>query len=90
MDMLNAFDERPEVIQVLIGFDDGTLYTSKSVTSLPDGWYAPDRPWYKNAMLTDKPVISNPYEYKITNNPCISVSFKITKVQYVLTITFQH
>ena len=78
MDMLNAFDERPEVIQVLIGFDDGTLYTSKSVTSLPDGWYAPDRPWYKNAMLTDKPVLSNPYIDGITKNPCISVSFKIT------------
>ena len=78
MDMLNAFDERPEVIQVLIGFDDGTLYTSKSVTSLPDGWYAPDRPWYKNAMLTDKPVLSNPYIDSITETPCISVSFKIT------------
>ena len=78
MDMLNAFDERPEVIQVLIGFDDGTLYTSKSVTSLPDGWYAPDRPWYKNAMLTDKPVLSNPYIDRITETPCISVSFKIT------------
>ena len=78
MDMLNTFDERPEVIQVLIGFDDGTTYTSKSVTSLPKDWHAQDRPWYKNAMLTDKPVLSNPYEDKITNNPCISVSFKIT------------
>ena len=78
MDMLNIFDERPEVIQVLIGFDDGTIYTSKSVTSLPKDWHAQDRPWYKNAMLTDKPVLSNPYIDRITETPCISVSFKIT------------
>ena len=29
-------------------------------------------------MLTDKPVLSNPYIDGITKNPCISVSFKIT------------
>ena len=63
---------------MLVGFDNGKLYASKSaVNNIPAGYYAPSRQWYKDAKASNEPVVSSPYIDAVSGNPCITVSIKI-------------
>ena len=75
--VLNAFEEREEVIQMFVSFENGENVLSKGIEKLPDGFYGPEKHWYKAAIASDKPVVSNAYIDGITNKPCITVSYKI-------------
>lgn len=74
--ILNLLGERDDVIQVVVGFNDGKLYTSKGV-NVPKDFYAPNRDWYKSAVASNKAIITEAYIDKITGTPCITVASKI-------------
>ena len=75
--ILDAVEDRDEVIQMLVSFENGRNFLSKGIKELPRGFYGPEKHWYKAAMASDKPVVSNAYIDGITQKPCITISFKI-------------
>ena len=74
--ILNLLEDREEIIQVIVGFSNGKLYTSKNV-KVPADYYAPARDWYKAAVASDKSFVTEAYIDAITGNPCITVAAKI-------------
>ena len=44
---------------------------------MPSDYYAPDRNWYKQAMVANTIVVTDAYVDQITDHPCITVATKI-------------
>ncbi len=89
--MASNMVENLDILDVTIGFDDGTVM-SGIVGSIPEGYDHRTRDWYINARKTEGVYVSEPYTDSTTGKPCVTlcVPIKINgKTQGVFSIDFE-
>lgn len=74
-----AFEGRAELLDMYFGTNEGGFWKASSASSIPEGYDARERGWYKAAVSNKNIVITDPYYDVFTSQMCDTIACPVVK-----------